>query len=202
MYDRDDLAEGLLFTDQYQLAMAQLYFEEGMHEHSAQFDAFFRRYPDYGRHQAGYCVAAGLEPLLEWLESTRCTPADLEALADQRAPDGSPRFSPEFLSWLEVNGHFEKIEMAAIPEGRVVHPHVPLVMVRGPLAMAQILETALLNHLNYPTLIASKASRVKTAGRGRPILEFGLRRGPVQGAIAGTRAVSGASGRRGTPYLQ
>jgi nicotinate phosphoribosyltransferase len=188
MHDRDGLAEGLLFTDQYQLAMAQLYFDQGLHEQSAQFDAFFRRYPDYGRHQAGYCVAAGLEPLLEWLETTRCTPADLDALAAQRTEDGDPRFSSEFLAWLEVNGHFGEIELAAIPEGRVVHPHVPMAIVRGPLAMAQILETALLNHLNYPTLIATKASRVKTAGRGRPILEFGLRRGPVLGANAGTRA--------------
>ena len=60
-----ELAEGILFTDQYQLTMAQLYFLEGLHERRARFDYFFRSYPDYGRHQAGYCLFAGLE----WLRT-------------------------------------------------------------------------------------------------------------------------------------
>ena len=68
-------AEGILFTDQYQLTMAQLYFRMGMHEQPAQFDHFFRKYPDYGQHQAGYCVNAGLEWLLDWLETARFRPA-------------------------------------------------------------------------------------------------------------------------------
>ncbi|HJS30144.1 MAG TPA: nicotinate phosphoribosyltransferase, partial [Anaerolineales bacterium] len=85
-------------------------------------------------------------------------------------------------------GSFDAIELDAIPEGRVVHPNVPLTVVRGPLAMAQILETPLLNHLNYQTLIATKAARIRVSGHGQLLLEFGLRRGPDQGANAGTRA--------------
>ena len=78
--------------------------------------------------------------------------------------------------------------MQAIPEGRVVHPHVPLTIVQGPLAMAQILETPLLNHLNYQTLIATKAARIHEAGRGQTLLEFGMRRAQGLGANAGARA--------------
>jgi nicotinate phosphoribosyltransferase len=188
MTNTPDPTTGILFTDQYQLTMAQLYFDRGLHERAGQFDMFFRRYPDYGRHQAGYCVAAGLEPLLEWMEEVVFTAGDLDALAGQENRDGTPRFGRSFLEWLEANGDFSGIELRAIPEGRVVHPHAPMVVARGPLAMAQILETALLNHLNYPTLIATKASRIREAGRGRPVLEFGLRRGPMWGANAGARA--------------
>lgn len=182
------LAEGALFTDQYQLTMAQLYWRRGLHERRARFDYFFRHYPDYGEHQAGYCVFAGLGWLLEWMEETRFRPADLERLAGQRTATGEPRFDPGFLAWLGEHGHFGELRLHAIPEGRVVHAHEPIVMIEGPLAMAQILETSLLNHLNYQTLVATKASRVAEAGRGRPVLEFGLRRGPDRGANAGARA--------------
>jgi nicotinate phosphoribosyltransferase len=78
--------------------------------------------------------------------------------------------------------------MRAIPEGRVVHPNVPLTVVQGPLAMAQILETSLLNHLNYQTLIATKAARIHESGRHRLLMEFGLRRAQERGANAGARA--------------
>jgi len=185
---RSDLTSGILFTDQYQLTMAQLYFERGLHERPAQFDMFFRRYPDYGKHQAGYCVAAGLEPLLEWMESVSFTDRDLDVLAAQQSSDGTARFGTGFLEWLQANGDFGDIEVMAVAEGRVVHPHAPMAIVRGSLAMAQILETAFLNHLNYPTLIATKASRVWEAGRGGSILEFGLRRGPLWGSNDGGRA--------------
>ena len=69
--DQQKLAEGILFTDQYQLTMAQMYFRLGLHEKPAQFDYFFRDYPDYGGHKAGYCVNAGLGWLLDWMQSAR-----------------------------------------------------------------------------------------------------------------------------------
>jgi len=181
-------SQGMLFTDQYQLSMAQLYFEHGLHERLAQFDYSFRTYPDYGRHQAGYGVFAGMETLLDWMTEVRFTPEDLGLLRGQTGVTGDPVFRDDFLEWLEAAGDFRGIEMRAIPEGRVVHPLAPLVIVQGPLAMAQILETSLLNHLNYQTLIATKASRVHEAGRGRMVLEFGMRRGPAEGTNAGTRA--------------
>jgi nicotinate phosphoribosyltransferase len=183
-----DTTTGILFTDQYQLAMAQTYFREGIHERPAQFDYTFRSYPDYGTHQAGYCVFAGLDPLLEWMETACFGAAELELLASQRTSTGEPRFDRPFLDWLADAGHFQNIEISAVVEGRVVHPLAPLAIITGPLAMGQILETSLLNHLNYPTLIATKASRVHEAAQGRTVLEFGMRRGPAAGANAGARA--------------
>lgn len=180
--------DGVLFTDQYQLTMAQLYFQRGLHERRAQFDFFFRRYPDYGRHQAGYAVFAGLDPLLEWMESVRFTEADLDVLAGQVNAAGQRRFGDDFLAWLRQSGTFDDVVIKAVPEGRVVHANAPIAIVQGPLAIVQILETSLLNHLNYPTLIATKASRIHEAAGGRPALEFGMRRGPASGANSGGRA--------------
>jgi nicotinate phosphoribosyltransferase len=178
----------MLFTDQYQLTMAQLYWRYGLHERPARFDYFFRRYPDYGRHQAGYTVFAGLGWLLEWMESTRVTAEELEYLRGQRRADGERRFDDGFISWLADTGGFEQISVRAVAEGRVVHAVAPIAVAEGPLAMAQILETSFLNHLNYQTLIATKASRIAEAARGAPVLEFGMRRGPDVGTNAGARA--------------
>ena len=182
------IAEGILFTDMYQLTMAHVYFRVGLHERPSQFDHFFRSYPDYGLHKAGYCIAAGLDWLLDWMEAARFTAEDRDFLQAQTGGTGEPLFQADFLDWLQTNGNFEALTLRAIPEGRVVHPHVPLTTVQGPLALAQILETPLLNKLNYTTLIATKAARVNQAGRGRPLLEFGMRRGHERGVTAGARA--------------
>lgn len=168
--------------------MAQSYWKEGLAERRAQFDYYFRNYPDYGTHKAGYCITAGLGWLLEWMESTQFTDADVDVLASQRRPDGSQRFDAGFLTWLTEQWDLSSVEVAAIPEGRAVHANVPIVTVRGPLGTTQILETALLNRMNYPTLIATKASRVKEAAREGTVLEFGMRRGPEIGTDAGGRA--------------
>jgi nicotinate phosphoribosyltransferase len=181
-------AEGILFTDHYQLTMAQLYFRMGVHERHAQFDHFFRHYPDFGLHMAGYCVNAGLGWLLDWMQESRFGSEDIEYLRAMRSATGARVFGGDFLGWLGKNGNFESITMHAIPEGRVVHPNVPLTVVRGHLAMAQILETSLLNHLNYQTLIATRAARIHESGRGRPLIEFGMRRAHDRGAGAGARA--------------
>ncbi len=182
------LAEGILFTDQYELTMAQLYYRMGLHERQVQFDHFFRSYPDYGQHQAGYCINAGLEWLLDWMGSARFGDVEIDHLRSQKGSSGAPLFGDDFLAWLRRNGDLNGITMQAIPEGRVVHPGVPLTVVRGPLVMAQILETPLLNQLNFQTLIATKAARIRESGRGRPLLEFGMRRGHERGVNAGARA--------------
>ncbi|MGD8622490.1 MAG: nicotinate phosphoribosyltransferase [Anaerolineales bacterium] len=181
-------AEGILFTDEYQLTMAQLYFRMGLHETPALFEHFFRSYPSYGIHKAGYCINAGLEWLLDWIDRSQFRDEDIQYLASQVGVTGSPIFQDDFLDWLRANGSFEGISMRAIPEGRVVHPNVPLTVVEGPMAMAQILETPLLNHLNYQSLVATKAARIHQSGRGKLMLEFGLRRGQDKGANAGARA--------------
>ncbi len=182
------LAEGALFTDMYQLTMAQLYYHQGMHEKTAQFDHFFRSNPDYGQHQAGYCIHAGLEWLLDWLEEARFGSREIEHLRQQTGREGKRLFEDDFLAWLRDHGSFEDLTIHSIPEGRVVHPNVSLNVVRGPLAMAQLLETALLNTINYQTLIATKAARIHQAGRGQLLLEFGMRRAQGKGANAGARA--------------
>ena len=181
-------AEGILYTDEYQLTMAQVYFRLGLHETPAQFDHFFRHYPDYGDHQAGFCINAGLEWLLDWMHTARVRPTDLDHLRSQRDRTGRQMFDEPFLKWLSEYGNFDAISLSAIPEGRVVHPNEPLTVVRGPLGMAQILETPLLNLLNYQTLIATKAARIHASARGGMVLEFGMRRGHAQGVNAGGRA--------------
>jgi nicotinate phosphoribosyltransferase len=182
------IAEGILFTDQYQLTMAQLYYRTGLHEREAQFDHFFRGYPSYDGHQAGYCINAGLEWLLDWMDGACFGDQEIDYLRGQAGRTGRRVFGEDFLTWLRKNGTFDGITMRAVPEGRVVHPNVPLTVVQGPLAMAQILETSLLNHLNYQTLIATKAARIRESGLRQLLLEFGLRRGQEKGANAGARA--------------
>lgn len=182
--------EGILFTDQYQFTMAQLYYRLGLHEKQVQFDHFFRNYPDYGAHQAGYCINAGLEWLWDWMQSVYFRDEDIAYLRSQTGRGGAPVFDHDFLTWLRQTAPdtFRGITLWAIPEGRVVHPNVPLTVVQGPLAIAQILETALLNQLNYQTLMATKAARIRESGRGQLLLEFGARRGHGKGANAGARA--------------
>jgi nicotinate phosphoribosyltransferase len=181
-------AEGLLFTDFYQLTMAQLYFRHGLAERRVQFDYFFRSNPDYGEHAAGYSIFAGLEWLLDWMVETRASVEDLAYLRSLTGTAGERLFADDFVEWFSRHGSLADLSVRAIPEGRVVHPNVPLAVVDGPLAMAQLIESPLLNHLNYQTLVATKASRLRDAARGAPILEFGMRRAHERGANAGTRA--------------
>ncbi len=186
--DRWTAARGPLFTDMYELAMAQVYVDQGISERRSQFDYFFRSAPDYGTHQAGFCVSAGLAPFLGWLDRLTIGTAHIDSLAAMTSPTGTPVFGAEFLEWLAAPDRFDGIEISAVAEGRVVHAHEPIVTVTGPLAVTQLLETSLLNHLNYPTLIATKAARVVRSARGGRVLEFGMRRGPSTGVNEGIRA--------------
>lgn len=186
--DPQGYMDSILFTDMYQLTMAQLYYRMGLQEKRVQFDHFFRDYPNYGSHKAGFCINAGLEWLLDWMQDAHFRPADIEYLQAQRSRTGERLFADDFLGWLSDNGDFSGLSLSAIPEGRVVHPNEPLTIVQGPLAMAQIIETALLNKLNYQTLIATKAARIREIGRGQLMLEFGLRRAQGDGGNAGARA--------------
>src|SRR3954447_22206221 len=121
--------EGILFTDQYQLTMSQLFFRMGLHEKEVLFDHFFRHYPNYDSHQAGYCINAGLEWLLEWMSDAHFSKDEIEYLGSQRSTYGSRLFADDFLTWLQANGNFGALSMRAIPEGRVVHPNEPLTIV-------------------------------------------------------------------------
>ncbi len=182
------LSEGFLFTDLYQLTMAQLYFMHGMHETEVQFEYSFRNYPDYGAHQAGYCVFAGLETFISWMEHADIGDEVIHALSQHTGRGGKRLFRQDFLQWLHTEADFSRLNIRAVREGRVIHPHVPVITVSGPLAMAQVIESPLLNSVNYQTLIATKASRIRQAVSGQTALEFGMRRGPGKGANAAARA--------------
>jgi nicotinate phosphoribosyltransferase len=191
---RPHVRRGILSTDAYQLTMAQLYWRAGLHERTVRFEHFFRSYPDYGTHQAGFCIAAGLGPFAEWMTTTRATPNDVEALRGHRSRSGDSLFSGEFCDWF-AGVDFSGLRLDAVPEGRVVHPNTPITVIEGPLAAAQLIETPLLNQLNFATLIATKAARVLEATQGRPVLEFGMRRAAAEGADVASRAaiVGGAT---------
>jgi nicotinate phosphoribosyltransferase len=190
MYQKFDqnITEGILFTDQYQLTMMQLYYKLGLHNTVVQFDHFFRQYPDYGNHRAGYCINAGLEWLVDWILHTKVTKKDIELLRTQKNKHAKPIFEQDFLHWLQNDFSLDSLTIAAIPEGRVIHANVSLTVVQGPIAVAQYLETILLNQLNYQILIATKSSRLKLICPGQILLEFGARRAQSNGAVAGTRA--------------
>jgi nicotinate phosphoribosyltransferase len=182
------ILEGMLATDLYQLTMAQLYFKNGYHEKEVRFEHFFRLYPDYNATKAGYCINAGLEWFLSWLKDTNLTSSDLDVLRDMKIGDGKRVFDDDFIKWLGSISFYDSLTVEAIPEGRVVHPRCPLTVIQGPLAVAQILETALLNQLNYQILIATKAARIRMSGREQMLLEFGTRRAQDRGYTAGIRA--------------
>jgi nicotinate phosphoribosyltransferase len=181
------ITEGVLFTDQYELVMSQLYFNLGLQDKRVVFDHFFRKYPDYGSHKAGYCINAGLEWFIDWMQNSHFRNEEIEFLKSHKNAKGERLFKDDFLNWLKLNGNFQSLTIRAIPEGRCVHPNEPLTIVEGPLVMAQIIETALLNQLNFQTLIATKASRIKDISRNQPVLEFGARRGQDRGAVAAVR---------------
>lgn len=187
-WQEQKLAEGVLYTDMYQLTMANLYYRYGLHEREAQFDHFFRSYPDYGEHKAGFCINAGLEWFLDWLKRSVFGDEEIAYLRRQTGVEGKRLFEDDFLEWLRARPAYEGISLRAIPEGRVVHPNVPLTVVEGPLAQAQLIETSLLNYLNYQILIATKAARIREVTRGQMLLEFGMRRGHERGVNAGARA--------------
>ncbi len=170
--------EGLaLLTDLYELTMAAGYIKEGRWQKRVCFEYFFRNLPPH----AGFAVAAGLEPFLQFLENYRVTDDDIAYLRDLSL------FDEDFFDFLK--DFRPRCTVRAIPEGTVVFPHEPIVQIEGTLIEAQLIETALLNMLNYATLIATKASRICLAAEGDKVLEFGLRRahGP-DGALSGSRA--------------
>ncbi len=180
-----------MLTDLYQLTMAYAYWRSGIAETEACFHASFRRAPFGG----GYAVAAGLEQVVEYLTGVRFSEADAAYLGTLTGNDGAPLFVPEFLDWL-LSFRFT-CDVDAMPEGTVVFPREPLVRVTGPIIQCQIVETALLNIVNFQTLVATKAARVCSAAHGDPVLEFGLRRaqGP-DGGLSASRAayIGGCSG--------
>ena len=166
-----------LLTDLYQITMAQGYWRTGQGKTQACFHAYFRNYPFKG----GYAVACGMDQLAELIEDFHFTDEDIAYLASLEAPGGGALFDESFLDYLR--GYRLSVDIDAVPEGTIVFPHEPIVRVTGPIMDCQLIETPLLNCVNFETLIATKAARVCLAAAGRPVAEFGLRR--AQGAGGG-----------------
>lgn len=173
----------LLFTDLYQLTMAQGYWKAGMADDEAVFHLVFRRSPFEG----GFAVAAGLADAIDFLTRLQPTKDDLAYLASFRGNDDKPLFDPGFLD--ELKRFAFACDIDAVPEGTVVFPQEPILRIRGPIIHAQLVESALLNIINFQTLIATKAARLCQSAGNDPVIEFGLRRaqGP-DGALSASRA--------------
>jgi nicotinate phosphoribosyltransferase len=180
-----------LLTDLYQLTMALGHFRRSDADLEAVFHLFFRENPFGG----GFAVACGLESAVAYLERLRFETRDLDYLASLRGGDERPLFPDDFLAYL---AHWRfRCDVDAMPEGTVVFAHEPLVRVAGPILDAQLVETALLNLVNFPTLVATKAARLAIAAEGQTVVEFGLRRAQgIDGGVTATRAayVGGCEG--------
>lgn len=166
-----------LLTDLYQITMAQGYWESGKADDLACFHMYFRTNPFKG----GFAVACGMAQLAEMVETFSFTDDDEAYLASLPAPGGGKLFKPAFLEYLRALKL--DVDIDAVCEGTVVFANEPLVRVTGPIMHCQLLETALLNCINFQTLIATKAARVCLAAGSAPVAEFGLRR--AQGAGGG-----------------
>lgn len=165
-----------LHTDLYQINMMQVYFEKGIHHKKAVFEAYFRNQP----FRNGYAVFAGLERIIHYLDNFKFTDSDIAYLRELGYPE-------DFLTYL--NNLKLEISLKSAQEGDLVFANEPIVQVEGPLAQCQLIETALLNIINFQTLIATKAARIKSVIEDEPLLEFGSRRAQeMDAAIWGTRA--------------
>ncbi|HGA3392061.1 TPA: nicotinate phosphoribosyltransferase [Streptococcus agalactiae] len=173
MYKDDSLT---LHTDLYQINMMQVYFNKGIHSKRAVFEAYFRKVP----FENGYAVFAGLERIVRYLENLSFSDSDLSYLEELGYPE-------EFLDYLK-NLKME-LTVKSAKEGDLVFANEPLVQIEGPLAQCQLVETAILNIINYQTLVATKAARIRSVIEDEPLLEFGTRRAQeMDAAIWGTRA--------------
>ncbi len=172
-----------LLIDLYELTMAYGYWKLGIAEREAVFHLNFRKKPFNG----AFAVAAGLETALDFLERFRFSASDLAYLSSLQDSHGQPLFEKAFIEYL---GDFAlQCDIDAVPEGTPIFPYEPLLRVQGPILHAQILESALLNIINFQTLIATKAARICWAARPDPVVEFGVRRAQgIDGALSASRA--------------
>lgn len=181
-YSREGLA---LLTDLYELTMMAGYLKEGRADQEVSFDYFFRSLPVH----SGFGLAAGLDPFLDYVENLRFQEEDIEYLRSLKI------FDETFLDYLRQ--FRPNCTVRAMPEGTLAFPHEPVVQISGSIFETQLLETALLNFMNYQTLIATKSARICLATDGEPVFEFGLRRahGP-DGGLSGSRAahIGGCTG--------
>ncbi|MDQ0227995.1 nicotinate phosphoribosyltransferase [Bacillus sp. 7586-K] len=173
-YMDDSLA---LHTDLYQINMTESYWDDGIHERKAVFEVYFRKLP-FGN---GYAVFAGLERIIQYLENFHFSESDLNYLKNDLGYDD------DFLNYLKELRFTGTVY--SVVEGEMVFGNEPIIRIEAPLAEAQLIETAILNIVNYQTLIATKAARIKHVAGDDILMEFGTRRAQeLDAAIWGTRA--------------
>lgn len=172
-----------LLTDLYQITMAYGYWKSGMANRESVFHLFYRKKPFKG----GYAISCGLELVIDFLDNFNFDQTDLDYLKTLKGNDQKPLFDEKFIDYL---GDLEfTCSINAISEGRLVFENEPIIRVTGPLLQAQLIETALLNIINYQTLVATKAARICQAANGAPVMEFGLRRSQgIDGGLSASRA--------------
>ncbi len=166
-----------MLTDFYEITMSNGYFQHGFQDREAVFDMFFRRIPDDG----GFAIFAGLEQLIEYLQNLSFTSDDIDYLRSKG------QFSEAFLDYLK---HFSfQCDIWSMREGTPIFPYEPVVIVRGPIIQAQLVETMVLLTITHQSLVATKANRIARASAGRPVSEFGSRLAQsYDAAILGARA--------------
>lgn len=176
-----------LLTDQYELVMAYGYWQLGMAEKKAVFQLVFRSHPFSGN----YTIASGLNRVIDFLSHWKFTASDLDYIAGLRTYDQTPLFPQEFINYLK-DLRFD-CDVDAIPEGTVVFPKEPLLRIEGPILQCQLLETALINLIQFPSLVATNAAHLYSASGKGDLVEFGLRRaqGPDGGLTASRSAYIG-----------
>jgi nicotinate phosphoribosyltransferase len=185
--DKESLISGhsslALLTDYYQLTMAYAYWKAGKAEEEAIFNLFFRKHP----FQGGYTITCGQSYVMDFLRNFSFAKEDLDFIALQTNDQGKPVFEKAFIEYLE-NLKFN-CEVFGMPEGTLAFPNEPILRVRGPILQCQLLETPLLNIINFQSLIATKSARVNYAAQGDTVMEFGLRRAQgIDGGLAASRA--------------
>jgi len=163
--------------------MAYAYWKSGLADREAVFHLFYRKKPFKG----GYAISCGLELVIDYIQNFKFEQSDLDYLKTLVGIDRKPLFDKDFIPYL-ASLEF-KCSVDAIPEGTLVFENEPIIQVKGPLLQAQLIETALLNIINYQTLIATKSARICQAAYGAPVMEFGLRRAQgIDGGISASRA--------------
>ena len=172
--------KGAMLNDLYQITMAYGYWKNNMADYEAVFNLFYRKAPFKG----SYAVFSGLDQVMELINNFEFDDEDIDFLRSLCGIDDKPLFNEDFLTYLK---NFElKVDVLSVKEGSVIFPNTPIIRVQGPIIACQLLETPLLNIVNFDSLITTKAVRICNAAKNSPVFELGLRR--AQGAGAGIRA--------------
>jgi nicotinate phosphoribosyltransferase len=184
-----------LLTDLYQITMTYAHWKMGKHMDPAVFEVFFRTNPFQGQ----FTICCGLDECIKYISTFSFSDDDILYL---KSIPSLSHCEPGFFDYLTNLGMTRQLQMAALPEGCLVFPRVPMLTIRAPLGLGQLLETTLLNLVNYPSLIATNATRMVLRAQGIPCVEFGLRRAQGPDGAYSASKYSFVGGFTGTSNVQ